>query len=255
MTVLASSSTIHTLADLVERLGSIPLERIRFRPYPGTGTEADVIRIEREENRLCELVEGVLVEKPMGFRESLLATAMIQYLRDFSTPSNLGLVTGEGGMMRLFAGLVRIPDVAFISWARLPGGRVPDEPIPELAPDLAIEVLSRTNTPREMRRKRNEYFEAGVTLVWIVDPDKRTVTVFGAPEEGVVHSQRNVLGGEPVLPGFTLAVRDLFAELDRRQGGEHAAQTGRTVDPSFNRKHLRNWATIACRLAELGCLW
>jgi Uma2 family endonuclease len=219
MTILAPAPAIHTLADLVERLGSIPLDRIRFRPSPGTATEEDVIRIEQEENRLCELVEGVLVEKPMGFRESLLATALIQYLREFVAPGNLGLITGEGGMLRLFAGLVRIPDVAFISWARLPDGKVPEEPIPELAPDLAVEVLSRMNTPREMRRKRDEYFEAGVTLVWIVDPDKRTVTVFSAPDEGVVYSQHDVLEGETVLPGFKLAVQDLFAELDRRPGG------------------------------------
>ena len=118
-------------------------------------------------------MEGVLVEKPMGFRESLLAVAIARHLHEFVTPRNLGLVTGEGGMMRLFAGLVRIPDVAFISWARLPGGRVPETPIPRLAPDLAVEVLSRSNTAREMRGKREEYFEAGVVLVWMVDPEER----------------------------------------------------------------------------------
>lgn len=150
--------SIDTLAALVERLGGVPLDRIRFRPPPGTATEQDVIRAEEDENLLCELVEGVLVEKPMGLRESLLAAAMIDALRRFVVPRNLGLVVGEGGMMRLFAGLVRIPDVAFISWARLPGGTVPEEPVPELVPDLVVEVLSRTNTPGEMRRKWQEYF-------------------------------------------------------------------------------------------------
>ncbi len=219
MSIVAAGSSIDTLAKLVERLGGVPLERIRFRPYPGTATEEDVIRIEAQENRLCELVEGVLVEKPMGFRESLLAVAIAQCLREFVTPRNLGLVTGEGGMMRLFAGLVRIPDVAFISWARLPGREVPDAPIPRLAPDLAVEVLSRSNTPSEMRGKREEYFEAGVALVWMVDPEERRVTVFTSPEDSVTYGSSDVLDGGTVLPGFLLALHDLFAELDRRPNG------------------------------------
>jgi Uma2 family endonuclease len=215
MTAVATGSSIHTLAELVERLGDVPLDRIRFRPYPGTATEEDVIRVEQEENRLCELVDGVLVEKAMGLRESLLAVAIAGYLREFVTPRNLGLVTGEGGMMRLFAGLVRIPDVAFISWARLPDGRVPEAPIPRLAPDLAVEVLSRSNTAAEMRRKREEYFEAGVALVWMVDPNKRFVTVFTAPEASTVYSSQATLDGGTLLPGFSLSLSDLFAELDR----------------------------------------
>jgi Uma2 family endonuclease len=208
-----------TLADLVERLGGIPLDRIRYRPFPGTATEQDVVRIEEEENRLCELVEGVLVEKAMGLRESLLAGALIGCLRDFVIPRNLGLVSGEGGMMRLFAGLVRIPDVAFVSWARLPGRKVPKEPIPDLAPDLAIEVLSPTNTPGEMRRKREEYFGAGVALVWIVDPDGRRVAVFTSPTDYAEFSEGDSIEGGNVLPGFSLSLADLFAELDRRGNG------------------------------------
>jgi Uma2 family endonuclease len=219
MSTVAAGSSIDTLAELVERLGGVPLERIRFRPYPGTATEEDVIRIEAQENRLCELVVGVLVEKPMGFRESLLAVAIARYLYEFVTPRNLGLVTGEGGMMRLFAGLVRIPDVAFISWARLPGGKVPDAPIPRLAPDLAVEVLSRSNTPSEMRGKREEYFEAGVALVWMVDPEERRVTVYTSPEDSVAYGTSDVLDGGTVLPGFSLPLGELFAELDRRPNG------------------------------------
>jgi Uma2 family endonuclease len=204
-----------TLADLVDRLGGIPLDRIRYHPFPGTATDQDVIRIEEQENRLCELVEGVLVEKPMGLRESLLAMAIGQRLREFVTPPNLGLVSGADGMMRLFAGLVRIPDVAFIAWDSVPGRRVPDEPIPELAPDLAVEVLSRTNTAREMARKLNEYFDAGVKLVWIVDPDRRVVTAYTSPSESTRLTEAQTLDCGSLLPGFRLVLHDLFAELDR----------------------------------------
>ena len=207
---------IDTLAELVERLGQVPLDRIRFRPCPGTATEKDVIRVEQKEDRICELIDGVLVEKAMGFRESLLAVAICRYLHEFVAPRNLGLVSGSDGMMRLFEGLVRIPDVAFIGWGRLPEGRVPDEPIPDLAPDLAVEVLSRANTPGEMRRKRREYFEAGVRLVWMVDPVRRVVSVYTSPEDFHEHGENDTLVAEPVLSGFSLSLRELFAELDRQ---------------------------------------
>ncbi len=216
MTTVETPLPIDTLADLLERLGGIPPDRVRFHPPPGTATEQDVIEIERRENRLCELVDGVLVEKPMGYRESLLAGALLAFLREFVVPRNLGLVTGADGLMRLFSGLVRIPDVAFASWDRLPKRQVPTDPIPDLAPDLAVEVLSKANTPEEMRRKRGEYFASGVRLVWLIDPDARTVTVFTAPEQSKEVNEDQILDGGDVLPGFTLALRELFAELDRQ---------------------------------------
>jgi len=204
---------LETLADLLHQLGDIPPQRVRLRPPPGTATEQDVIDIEQRENRLFELVDGVLVEKGMGYRESLLACAIIEALRAFVRPRNLGIVTGEAGMMRLFPGLVRIPDVAFASWQRLPDGRVPVEPIPSVVPDIAVEVLSQSNTPAEMARKRREYFQAGVRLVWLVDLDARTVTVFTGLDTSSVLHENHILNADPVLPGFSLSLTDLFAEL------------------------------------------
>ncbi|HQU41587.1 MAG TPA: Uma2 family endonuclease, partial [Pirellulales bacterium] len=101
-----------TLTDLAELFGPMPAWRIRSVPVPGTATEQDVIDIEEHENRLCELVEGVLVEKTVGFYESVIAVAIARRLGDFVEAHNLGVVSGEGGMMRLFPGMVRIPDVA-----------------------------------------------------------------------------------------------------------------------------------------------
>jgi Uma2 family endonuclease len=129
--VATSTTTIETLADLLEHLGGISPNRVRFRPAPGTATEKDVLAIHDREGRLYELVDGVLVEKAVGLRESLLAIALASILRSFVRPRNLGLVTGADGMMRLFPSLVRIPDAAFISWDRLPNRRVPTEPIPD----------------------------------------------------------------------------------------------------------------------------
>jgi Uma2 family endonuclease len=217
MTIVPKTSpSIYTLADLLERLGSIPPERVRFQPSPGTATEQDIIEIEWRENRLCELVDGVLVEKTVGFRESLLSAALCAFLRAFVVPRNLGLVSGADGMVRLFPGLVRIPDVAFTSWGRIPSRRVPVDPIPNLAPDLAVEVLSQGNTDEEMKRKRDEYFAAGVRLVWLVDPEARTVTVYISPDQSKLLMQEQTLDGGDVLPSFALALKDLFAELDRQ---------------------------------------
>jgi Uma2 family endonuclease len=210
------SSSIRTVADLLEQLGDIPPERVWFHPTPGTATEQDVLDIERRENRLCELVDGVLVEKAMGYRESLLAVALIEFIRAFVRPRNLGLVTAPDGMIRLASGLVRMPDVAFVSWKRLPNRRIPAEPIPNLAPDLAVEVLSESNTEKEMQRKLREYFQAGVVLVWFVDPKTRAVTVYTAVDQFVVLHEADTLDGGTVLPGFTLSLRELFAELDLR---------------------------------------
>jgi Uma2 family endonuclease len=205
---------IKTLADLMERLGNIPLHRVRFHPPPGTAVEQDVLNAEQI-GATCELVDGVLVERAMSFRESALAAFLIEIMNAFVRSSNLGLVTGEQGTIRLFAGLVRIPDVAFTSWDRLPGRRMPDEPIPLLAPDLAVEVLSEGNTKAEMKRKRHEYFSAGVRLVWLADPETRTVDVYTSEKRFTRLIEGDVLDGGTALPSFQLSVREWFAELDR----------------------------------------
>jgi Uma2 family endonuclease len=215
-TLLTSPQRNKTVGDLLDQLGGISPRRIRLFPPLGTATEKHVIEIEKRENRCCELIDGVLVEKAMGFRESILAIAICGFLRAFANPRNLGLVSGSDGMMRLFPGLVRIPDAAFASWRRFPDGRVPTAPIPDLVPDLAVEVLSEGNTEGEMIRKRREYFSAGVRLVWLVDPVARVVTVFIAPDQSTVLVEDQMLDGGDVLPGFTLPLRELFAELDRQ---------------------------------------
>lgn len=211
-----ANSVPETVADLLEMLGHIPPERIRLRPPPGQATEADALAaMEKPRKRLCELIDGVLVEKPMGYRESLLASWLIILLDGFVRPRQLGLVTAPDGTVRLWAGRLRSPDVAFTSWDRIPERRVPEEAIPALAPDLAAEILSVSNTPGEMEKKREDYFRAGVRLVWEIDPETRTVSVYTAADQVTMLHESDTLDGGAVLPGFTLALRELFAELDR----------------------------------------
>ncbi len=199
-----------TVADLLKRLGNIPPERVRLYPFPGTATEEDVIRVLDRENRPCELVDGTLVEKPMGMNESVIAGLILTYLNHFVRPRKLGIVTGADGTLKLFPGMVRIPDVAFISWDRLPGRKRPTVPIPLVAPDLAVEVLSESNTKPEIDRKLREYFRAGVSLVWVVDPKKRIAQVYTSARRSKRITEKQSLDGGSVLPGFVLPLRELF---------------------------------------------
>ncbi len=214
-----------SLADLLEELGGIAPSRIRIRPPLGTATEQDVIDIHDRENRLFELVDGVLVEKVMGFYEGRSAAVLIFFLETFVSDNKLGITAGADGMMRLSSGLVRIPDVSFISWDRLPGRRVPRVPIPRLAPNLAVEVLSAGNTRAEMDRKLHEYFAAGAELVWYIDPDTRTAQVWTSLENSVTIDEGGTLDGGTVLPGFQLRLHDYFARINDEPQQEGRAQS------------------------------
>jgi Uma2 family endonuclease len=215
-TLVTARPAIDTLADLVERLGGVPLERIRAHPAPGTATEEDVLVRPNGEKRLCELVDGVLVEKPMGYYEALLAGILIHLLHVHLEQHDLGIVLGADGTLRLMPGLVRLPDVAFISWGRFPNRELPAEPIPDLVPDLAVEVLSKTNTDAEMERKLHEYFAAGVHLVWYLDPEGRTARVYTSPTDVRLLQEDDTLEGGDVLPGFQLPIREWFDRAGRR---------------------------------------
>jgi Uma2 family endonuclease len=217
-TVVDRDEIEDSLAELVEKLGGIPLHRIRMKPSPGTATEADVLAAEAlPRKRICELIDGVLVEKAVAYKESLLAAYLIFLLEQFVLPRNLGLVTGEQGMMQLWPGRIRIPDVAYISWDRLPGHKVPNQPIPDVAPDLAVEVLSPSNTDKEMELKRQDYFQSGTQLVWIIDPEMRTVDVYTSVDSNRRLSVSDALDGGSVLPGFSMKLADLFGQLDRKR--------------------------------------
>ena len=217
MAHVTSEPAVATVADLLEALGGVPAHRVRLKPPPGTASEQDVLELHAREKRLCELVDGVLVEKPMGFYESRLACVLIQLLSNFADEHDLGIIVGPDGMMRLAVGLVRIPDVSFVSWHQLSNRRIPRQPIPDLAPDLAVEVLSPGNTEAEMARKLREYFSAGVRLVWLLDPETRTMRVYTSPGDFSTMSEDESLDGGEVLPGFTLPLRDLFERAARSE--------------------------------------
>jgi Uma2 family endonuclease len=201
-----------TVADLLRRLGGIPARRVRLDPAPGTATERDLIRENESKLRtaLYELVEGTLVEKGMGIEESQLAMLLGYHLMGFILPRKLGYLNGEAGMMRTTGTQVRAPDIAFFSRARFPGGKFPKGAIAPVGPDLAVEVLSKGNTKAEIARKLREYFGSGTRLAWIVDPKTRSIHVHASPTESTRLEAGAVLDGGEVLPGFRLALAELF---------------------------------------------
>ena len=212
MIVALKPTHFDNLAEMLNDLG-VGAARICVCPAPGEAKEKDVIKIHNRTKRLYELVDGVLVEKIMSFPESALTCDLIKLLGNYLDKSSLGFLTGPDGAMRLLPGLIRIPDIAFISWEQLPKRERPTEPIADLAPYLAVEVLSKGNTKREMDRKVREYFQSGVRLVWLVAMTSRTVQVYTAPDQSKTLTEKQVLDGGEVLPGLALPLRRIFAEV------------------------------------------
>jgi Uma2 family endonuclease len=213
---MATVASMDTIAELVAHLGGIPLDRIRLRPAPGTATAADALAVERREGKLCEVIDGVLVQKTADYYDSRIAHLCGCFIERYLEQHDLGIVTGADGPLMVEEGQLRYPDLAFFVWDKFPDRVLPRDPILDHVPDLAIEVLSKSNTPREMRRKRREYFDGGARLAWEIHPVKRTVRVYTAFNQSTTLREGDALDGGDVLPGFTLSLATLFRRAGRR---------------------------------------
>jgi Uma2 family endonuclease len=164
---------------------------------------------------LHEIVDGERREvSPMGILAGTTASLLAFYLNTFALPRKLGMAVVEV-LFFLKEGESRRPDVAFVMQERwstvLPLLEDPTElPFP---PNLAVEVISPSNSATEIEEKLLEYFEAGVSAVWIVHPIPRRIYVHRSPADVQVLGETDELDGGPVLPGFRLKVADLFAAL------------------------------------------
>lgn len=204
-----------TIADVQERLGHIPEARILSFPSPGSATVQDMLDDTVTNGHLCELVDGILVEKTMGFREGAIAVTISFLIRTFLEEHNLGLAAGADSGIRFKLDLVRMPDVSFIRWDSVDDPDEIENPpsaFLEYPPDLAIEVLSAGNTRREMEIKLEEYAKGRVKLVWYVDPERKEVDVYpkANPKRKKTVGIGGTLDGGDVLPGFTLPVARIF---------------------------------------------
>ncbi len=161
----------------------------------------------------CELVNGQILEKNMGAKSGWIGGRLLACLDRYSDDGRNGWAFPNDSGIQCFPddpNRVRKPDAYFIRPGRLPSEQIPDGWV-RVAPDLAAEVVSPNDLYSEVEQKVEEYLEAGVRLVWVIDPVTRTVMVFrphGAHPSRL--SIDGVLSGEDVLPGFECKVADLF---------------------------------------------
>lgn len=202
---------MRTLADIISKLGDIPPERILLVPSPGTANEADLIRVNDGGSAQCELVFGTLVEKARGVGEGKLEIWIGFLLSKYLEEKNIGELISASGLFRLGKGIVRAPDISFFTWKNATTEEEDRKnPIANKAPDLAIEVVSRSNTPKELARKRREYFKAGTTLVWQIYPKSQTVEVYRSPSRPRTLALADTLDGGELMPGLLIPLKTLF---------------------------------------------
>jgi Uma2 family endonuclease len=219
-TRIPSPRTATTVADLLRDLGDIPPERVRIVPPIGKATLEDLIEAnESGIGQVCEWVENTLVEKAEGYFESWLGQIISGQFDRYLEANDIGMLLGEAGVLRILPGIGRAGDVTFIAWSSLPGGKPPREhKVPEVVPELVVEVLSASNTPREMERKRREYFLAGVKHVWEIDPVSQSARAHTGVEAVHEIPAGGTLAAEEVLPGFSLSLAAVFARANRTGG-------------------------------------
>jgi Uma2 family endonuclease len=159
----------------------------------------------------CELVRGVVVrEPPAGFEHGRVANRILHLLTGFVEKHGLGEVLASETGFVLFEEppTVRAPDAAFVAEGRVPSPAPPG--FGRLAPDLAVEVVSPSNTIAQIHSKVLDYLDAGSRLVWVVDPATRSVTVYRSRKEIRLLVGDEELDGGEVLPGFRVGLSEIF---------------------------------------------
>jgi Uma2 family endonuclease len=183
-------------------------------PDNATFAPAAAVSLTIPDDMLYEVVEGELVEKIVGASEIEIATLLIEYLAPFVRARRLGKVLGEM-IFRIDQAkdLQRRPDVSFISPARWPiRRRVPKVAVWDMVPDMAIEIVSPSNTADQVQEKIHEYFTAGVHRVWVVYPRQQEVYVYASPAQIQVLQLGQDLDGGDLIPGFRLPLAALFED-------------------------------------------
>ena len=175
----------------------------------------------------------------MGYTESSLAMWLAHLLQQFLDRNDLGNLAGPDGTLRLMPLLVRMPDISFVRWEKLPGRELPSEPMPDLVPDLAIEILSEGNTPGEMKRKLKEYFITGVHFSMVRRPR-------------AAHPWRSLR--PPLIDPSRLPRRILWtaATSAARAGSPCQAGVHPTAAPAGRGESQKTWARPESEEAEEG---
>jgi Uma2 family endonuclease len=172
-------------------------------------TEEDLLRTPDDEN-IYELVDGEIRAGPRGgHRHSRVCVNLLCRLARVVDEGRLGELFGPNTGFRLPGGNVRAPDGTFVARGRFPDGAVP-EGFCDLAPDLAVEVLCADDRPAAVLDKVGEYLQAGVRLVWVIDPNGPAAVVYKSPTDVRSLGPDDFLDGEDVVPGFRCRLADVI---------------------------------------------
>jgi Uma2 family endonuclease len=164
---------------------------------------------------LYEVVDDQVVElAPRGAYEVWIATVLVARLATFATQHQLGRAVQEMLFdLTVATGRKRRPDVAFVSFDRWPlTRRIPRTEAWEVVPNLAVEVVSRSDSVDYIVDKVAEYFHAGVERVWVVFPSQEQVYVYDSPTSVRILTRTDELSGDPILPHFRLPLMELFED-------------------------------------------
>lgn len=181
-------------------------------PAPELLTANDLMHLP-DDGYQYELEAGRLVRTPFAVPlASVVAATIAARLGTRVAELRLGIVGGADFGILLAKGpdTVLAPDAVYYRADRIPPDGIPDT-YWDLAPDLAVEVLSPSDRRGRVLRKVGEYLDAGTRLVWVVDPRRRTAVVYRPEGEPTILGADGILDGEDVLPGFTLALADVWA--------------------------------------------
>jgi len=175
-----------------------------------TITDDELLQLPKDGNRY-EVVAGELVMSPgAGLPHErvvmLLGSALVSYVRE----KQLGDVFGSNALYVLPSGNKRGPDVSFVAAGRLEAPGI-SQVFPQLAPDLAVEVLSPSDRLQQVLDKVGEYLDAGVRMVWLIDLAKRQAAVYRTATDVRYVAADGVLDGEDVLPGFRCPLASVLA--------------------------------------------
>ncbi|HZW29789.1 MAG TPA: Uma2 family endonuclease [Isosphaeraceae bacterium] len=190
-------------------------------------TPEDLLALPDEER--YELVGGRLVERNMGAESSWVEGRVYSRLDQFCEDHHLGIVWPASNGYQCFPhnpDLVRRPDVSFVRHGRLPGDVVPKGWV-KIPPDLAVEVVSPKDRVYDLDEKLADYRKVHIPLVWVINPESRTVTVYRIDGSIRLLFEDDELSGEDIIPGFRCPIREI---LPPREPTEPAQPTSAGPD-------------------------
>lgn len=173
-----------------------------------TITDDELLQLPKDGNKY-EVVDGELVATPVDLRHELVTPHLMAAVGRFAEQHGLGDVVASNALYVFPNGNKRGPDLSFVARGRLNAPGI-SQVFPELAPDLAIEVLSQFDTARAVLDRVGDYLDAGVRLVWVIDPVRRRGAAYRTMTSVREISSSDELDGEDVLPGFRCRLSEIL---------------------------------------------